>query len=84
MFKHFRKLNFKSDNYLALRENCLIEYRKYQKDFWDLSNHEMFKVIFKNSKNTWYIYIYIYIYVHPNALFYLKTNLPGLQDVFKH
>lgn len=28
--------------------------------------------------------IYIYIYVHPNALFYLKTNLPGLQDVFKH
>lgn len=61
MFKHFRKLNFKSDNYLALRENCLIEYRKYQKDFWDLSNHEMFKVIFKTSKNTWYIYIYIHL-----------------------
>lgn len=59
MFKHFCKLNFKSDNYLALRENCSIEYRKYQKDFLDLSNYEMFKVIFKTSKNAWYIYIHL-------------------------
>lgn len=66
MFKHFCKLNFKSDNYLALRENCLI-FGIYQ--------------IMKLRKIHG---IYIYIYVHPNALFYLKTNLPGLQDVFKH